>query len=70
MRSRFGKRGTSDVTVDKIALDQLLGPARVIDVRDLVEGPTAVEPGKSRRSRWSACGRRRAKMARSRPATW
>ncbi|HEY1784369.1 MAG TPA: cyclase family protein [Pirellulales bacterium] len=45
--SRFGKRGTSDVTVDKVALDQLLGPARVIDVRDLVEGSTAVELGKS-----------------------
>ena len=45
--ARFGKRGTSDVTVDKMALDQLMGPARVIDVRDLVEGTTAVEPGKS-----------------------
>ncbi|HTU24363.1 MAG TPA: cyclase family protein, partial [Pirellulales bacterium] len=29
------------------ALDQLLGPARVIDVRDLADGPSAGEPGKS-----------------------
>ncbi len=47
VRARFGPRGTSDMTVDKVALEQLLGPARVIDCRDLVEGTTGVEPGKS-----------------------
>ncbi len=45
--SRFGKRGTSDITVEKMPLEQLMGPARVIDVRDLVEGDAKVEPGKS-----------------------
>jgi isatin hydrolase len=44
--SRFGKRGTSDVTVEKIPLDQLVGPARVIDVSDLIDS-AKVEPGHS-----------------------
>ncbi len=30
--ARFGKRGTSELTVDKLPLDQLMGPAYVIDV--------------------------------------
>ncbi len=30
--SRFGKRETSEMTVDKLPLDQLLGPAYVLDV--------------------------------------
>jgi kynurenine formamidase len=44
--AKWGKRGTSDATVDKIPLDSLVGPARVIDVRDLVEGDKGT-PGKS-----------------------
>jgi len=32
----FGPRGTSAVTVEKVPLSQTCGPARVIDVRDLV----------------------------------
>jgi kynurenine formamidase len=34
--AKFGKRGTSDVTTDKVPLEQTCGWARVIDVRKLV----------------------------------
>ena len=33
---RYGKRGTSDVTAEKVPLEQTCGPARVIDVGDLI----------------------------------
>ncbi len=34
--SRFGRRGTSDVTTEKVPISQTCGPARIIDVRHLV----------------------------------
>lgn len=34
--TRFGPRGTSDVTTEKVPIEQTCGPARVIDVRHLV----------------------------------
>ncbi len=40
--AKYGKRGTSDVTVERVPLDQTCGPARVIDVRELV-GTTSKE---------------------------
>src|SRR5262245_11395251 len=33
---KYGPRGTSDVTTDKVPLDQTCGPARVIDVKHLI----------------------------------
>ena len=36
----YGRRGTSDVTTDKVPIEQTCGPARVIDVRHL-SGTTA-----------------------------
>ena len=34
--SRYGRRGTSDVTTEKVPISQTCGPARVVDVRHLV----------------------------------
>ena len=34
-QAKYGRRGTSDVTTDKVPLSQTCGPARVIDVRHL-----------------------------------
>jgi kynurenine formamidase len=43
---RYGERGTSDLTTDKVPLDWTAGEARVIDVRSLV--------GTTDRNRWPA----------------
>jgi kynurenine formamidase len=43
---RYGQRGTSDVTTEKVPLTQTCGPARVIDVRHLV--------GTTDKARWPA----------------
>jgi kynurenine formamidase len=42
----YGRRGTSDVTTEQVPLSQTCGPARVIDVRQLI--------GKTHRNRWPA----------------
>jgi len=34
--AKYGPRGTSDVTTDKVPISQMCGPARVIDVRNLI----------------------------------
>ncbi len=43
---KYGPRGTSDVTTDKVPLEQTCGPVRVVDVRKLV--------GTTRQSDWPA----------------
>lgn len=44
--SKYGQRGTSDVTVDEVPLEQTCGPMRVIDVSDLC--------GTTQASQWPA----------------
>ena len=46
--AKYGPRGTSDVTTEKVPLSQTCGPARVIDVRHLL-GTTDSEAGRPRR---------------------
>ena len=43
---KFGKRGTSRVTADKVPLSQISGNARMIDVRPLI--------GTTQNSQWPA----------------
>lgn len=42
----YGKRGTSDITADKVAISQTSGPVRVIDVKDRI--------GTAAKDRWPA----------------
>ncbi len=43
---KYGPRGTSDITAEKVLLDQTCGPARVIDVKHLL--------GTTRKEQWPA----------------
>src|SRR5262245_16049303 len=43
---KYGKRGTSDVTTDKVPIEQTCGPARVIDVKHLM--------GTTKKEQWPA----------------
>jgi kynurenine formamidase len=43
---KYGKRGTSDVTTEKVPLSQTCGPARVIDVKHLI--------GTTKKGQWPA----------------
>jgi kynurenine formamidase len=44
--SKYGTRGTSDITTDKVPISQSCGPARIIDVKQLL--------GTTERSSWPA----------------
>ncbi|MGP0062196.1 MAG: cyclase family protein [Isosphaeraceae bacterium] len=44
--AKYGRRGTSDVTTEKVPISQTCGPARVIDVSNLI--------GKTDKARWPA----------------
>ena len=65
---KYGRRGTSDVTTEKVPISQTCGPARVIDVRHLAGTTDRNElAGLARRSPRLTSGTMRSSMANCKP---